>query len=705
MIAKRAIDIWLCDLTYTQQTIASDVMPNAIGCIAMYCKKELGDAVEINLLKRPEEVCEWFDTKQPPKIAGFSNYTWNEALSLRFAKKVKATFPDTTIVMGGPNYPLNLLDREAYLRKHSFVDFFVIKEGEVAFADLVGRLIESGFDQGKFTESMPSVDYIDENGNFVHYTEYARRIRNLEEIPSPYTSGLMDRYFDGQWLPIIQTNRGCPFTCTFCVEGNDFYTKVFKSGFERVKSELEYIADKVESIDNDKKRRDLHIADSNFGMYKEDIDTCKVINRLQSKYGFPEYINVATGKNQKQRVLEAARLVNGALRLSGSVQSLDASVLKNIKRNNISLDSLVEMALEAREAGANTYSEIILGLPGDTITAHFESIRRIIESEFNIVCLYQLMLLPGTDMGTPESRKQFGFKTAYRVLPRCFATYRLLGEDISVAEVEEIVLENNAINLDDYLSARRMHLVINAFFNDGVYKDIFPLFKLLRIPKYDWLAKVHSSKHVDFNELTRSFSDETVAEVWQSRDELEAFTSQAENIQEYLDGKRGSNLIFKYKLTAVISYTKALYEVANETIQELFRERGQEDLAPLAEEILRFCTCRMLSMFDLDLPEIQDSFHFKIVELLRTQDFENWRNYREDEPQMIQFVRTKDQADLLSRYIDIYGSDMIGLSRIVSKIYVGRLLRQPRQSTEMTEEDRRELDFGQARLSGLNPFV
>lgn len=46
--------------------------------------------------------------------------------------------------------------------------------------------------------------------------------------------------------------------------------------------------------------------------------------------------------------------MNGALRLSGSVQSLDPDVLKNIKRSNISLESLVEMALEAQEAGANT---------------------------------------------------------------------------------------------------------------------------------------------------------------------------------------------------------------------------------------------------------------------------------------------------------------------------------------------------------------
>ena len=57
--------------------------------------------------------------------------------------------------------------------------------------------------------------------------------------------------------------------------------------------------------------------------------------------------NVATEK-QKKKVLEAARLVNGAMKLAGSVQSLDAEVQQNMKRSNISADQIVDMALEAK---------------------------------------------------------------------------------------------------------------------------------------------------------------------------------------------------------------------------------------------------------------------------------------------------------------------------------------------------------------------
>ena len=39
---------------------------------------------------------------------------------------------------------------------------------------------------------------------------------DLTLIPSPYLSGRLDQFLDGKLMPVIQTNRGCPFSCTFC---------------------------------------------------------------------------------------------------------------------------------------------------------------------------------------------------------------------------------------------------------------------------------------------------------------------------------------------------------------------------------------------------------------------------------------------------------------------------------------------------------
>ena len=64
-------------------------------------------------------------------------------------------------------------------------------------------------------------------------------------------------------------------------------------------------------------------------------------------------------------------------RFSGSVQSTSPEVLENIKRKNIGLDTMFQLAEEANEMGAESHSEVILGLPGDSAERHLASIAEL----------------------------------------------------------------------------------------------------------------------------------------------------------------------------------------------------------------------------------------------------------------------------------------------------------------------------------------
>ena len=63
------------------------------------------------------------------------------------------------------------------------------------------------------------------------------------------------------------------------------------------------------------------------------------------------------------------------------------------------------MALKSAEIGANTYSEVILGLPGDTKEKHFSTLKTLVESSFTTLSMYQLMILPGTELGSQETKE------------------------------------------------------------------------------------------------------------------------------------------------------------------------------------------------------------------------------------------------------------------------------------------------------------
>ncbi|MDX1429584.1 MAG: cobalamin-dependent protein, partial [Rhodothermales bacterium] len=407
--------IWLADLTHTQQTIASDVIPAGVGMIAEYALTKVPEISDVRLFKYPEELARAF-SKEQPHLIGFSNYCWNSALSLSFAKEIKRQFPSVTTVVGGPHFPADAKEQEVVLRSVPWVDYYVSREAEHAFASLLRALIDADFEKSRLPPNLPNLSFLDGAGK-VHSSPKVERILDLTLIPSPYLSGRLDEFFDGRLLPVIQTARGCPFTCTFCTEGLSYWNKVRHKTADVCHQEILYIAEKLHQLPKDKRRTDLLIADSNFGMFKEDIETCKVIAEVQDRFEYPKYINVATGKNKKERILEAASLVRGAMKFAGSVQSLDPAVQENIKRKNISADQIMDMAIKSSEIGANTYSEVILGLPGDSLDAHFRTLETLVDSGFNTICMYTLMMLTGTEMGTEAVRRQYGMQVRYRVIP------------------------------------------------------------------------------------------------------------------------------------------------------------------------------------------------------------------------------------------------------------------------------------------------
>ena len=77
--------------------------------------------------------------------------------------------------------------------------------------------------------------------------------------------------------------------------------------------------------------------------------------------------------------------------------------------------------------------------------------------------MYQLMILPGTELGSKNTKKEYEMKTQFRVVPRCFGYYDILGEVISVAEIEEICTSTNTLSFDDYLECRTMNIIVNIF--------------------------------------------------------------------------------------------------------------------------------------------------------------------------------------------------------------------------------------------------
>ena len=663
--------IWLTDLTYTQQTISSDIIPAGIGMIAEYLEKEIKSKIDIKLFKYPEELIKEIEKENYPDVFGVSNYIWNHNLSSVFCRIIKEKSKKTKVVMGGPNFPTNEDEQEVFLKNEPWIDYYVIKEGEYSFFKLVEYLIDS---ENNKLDEVPNLVYL--NNGIFKKSEKIERIMDLTLIPSPYLSGRLDKFLDGKLMPVIQTNRGCPFSCTFCTEGQTYWSKVKRKGEELIASEIKWIAKEITNSKNKYTRNDLLIADSNFGMFNEDISTCKIIAEQQKSKGYPKYINVATGKNRKERVLEAAQILNGALKLAGSVQSLDQNVQENIKRSNISSESIMEMALNANKIGANSYSEVILGLPGDNFQSHKKTLKTLIDASFNTISMYQLMMLPGTELNTNSTRKKFKMRTKFRVLPRCFGYFRVFDKEYCSAEIEEILVSNSTLSFEDYLEGRKLDFFVNVFYNDAVLEDLFILLKKLDLSIWEWIFYLFENyEKFQFKTLVDLFLEDTKNEL-STKSQLERIISQKSKILKFINGDLGNNLMFKFKSLSLTKFAEDMFEMVE--VLSLRFIKDNKSCSPkvemLAKEVIKFTKYKIVDIFT-SKKDIHSEFNFNIPLLKKQKEIftDNKSNFNKT----CKFIFKNRQQKEIDSYIKLFGSDTKGLTRILSRVYLKNFFRTP----------------------------
>lgn len=669
--------IFLCDLTHTSQGINAELIPYPIGCIKSYFHAKSPHKVDIALYKYPEFLAEDFP-KHQPEIVGFSNYMWNLDLSCTLASEIKKMAPQTLIVFGGPNYPLEERRQKIWLAEHPAVDVYVTGEGEEPFRQIVEtwlatRSIEA-VKQAKLNGTHALVD-----GNILKHVDIRRdgydntpRITHLDDTPSPYTMGYLDEFLkDPKLVPLMESNRGCPFTCAYCVDGIGARSKVNKASITRLKSELVYIAERYSG-------KYLTLADTNFGMYKEDVEFCKVIADVKEKYDYPHHLQVSTGKNQQELIIECAELLKGSLRLSASVQSLDAEVLKNTKRSNISYQELIEVSSRLSDTQANTYSEVILGLPSDSKEKFIGSVCGLIEAGFNQVRMFTLMILDGSELATDASRHKFKMKTRFRVVPRSFGIYKFMGKELPSVEVEEVCVEQETLPIDDYIESRRFALTVTLFYNDKIFHELTQVLVARGRRVSDWIKYIHSRTIFFPQKLADIYGDfitETASELDESRDKLEErIKSEPCLIQKYISGAAGNNVLFNAQARAYLDAMEDLHEVAFEAVRDFAGLGCIDQNSPEAaylEELRRYSLAKKRRFVNLQEVSIEH-FNFDFIAL----EAENFASMpTQKTPTDIRFYYEQWQKDFFSDQMARHGTSLQGLGKLLSRVPIKKTQR------------------------------
>lgn len=603
-------------------------------------------------------------------LVGFSNYIWNEDISYQYISRIKQRFPGVITVVGGPNYSFIKEEQIQWLESHPDVDLYIYRDGEIPFARMVEFLLDNPDVNLLKKAKLPSCHAFHE-GEAYFGEGHGERLMDLSSTPSPYLLGMMDKFFDGRLRPAVQTNRGCPFACKFCIEGEDYYNKISKSSIERKKAELEYIAER--SIH----ARTLLITDSNFGMFNDDITYCEAINQVRKTTGFPEYIHCTTGKNKKENVLKCNELVGGILRLTASVQSLDEQVLENVARTNISLESISFFSDETSDTESHSYSELILGLPGDSRAGHLSGFKGLMDTGISLITQHQFALFPGIDLDSFEVRKKFGMITQFRPIQRCVGVYSFGEDQFTSVETEEICTGGTSLSFEDYIEMRRLFLTTGLFYNDRIFSEIHAFLRLLGISTFDWIKYIYEHTEDLSSEISNIFDDfvtETKNELWTDRQKM--MDDVSASINRYISGELGINIIYKFRSIAIISHFDNLVDDAYRMLEKFLCQNNNE-VGEELKELNRFSRHQKSQLLNLEYAE-EEEFSFDVVKLVSNVNYarEGGTLKTLKGKTLVRFSHDKSKKEMLQRQLNMYGSDSSGAALLFARFPVKRFYRR-----------------------------
>jgi radical SAM superfamily enzyme YgiQ (UPF0313 family) len=566
------VRVFLGDLRYNHGGIlANDCMPLGVAYIKAFMDQEdRGREIDSRIFVYPDRLLDALKS-DPPDVLMLSNYMWNEALSREFFRVAKKTRPDMLTVMGGPNISLELERQGKYVEQHPEIDVYVLGEGDFHAYTVLREYIDAGLLIKEFGKKhVASSVYRNPEGQVVVNGAHPRH-RNVDEIPSPWLTGIQDEFFDGHLAPMIETNRGCPFTCTFCAQGTSFYTKVHNFPVERIKEEIQYVARRIKQ--SSPKMGTLRIADSNYGMFERDVEISAYIGKMQRDYGWPTFIDATTGKNRPDRIIRSVEQVSGALVLYQAVQSLDEDVLRKVKRQTIKLSAYKALEVHMRGRGLRSNSDLILGLPGDSLKAHLAGLKTLLDSNIHQMHNFQAMVLKGSEMETMESRELFSYDTRFRVLPKNFGII----DGNKVFDIEEIIVATDTLPFEDYLTCRKWHLVSSVFWNDGWFDGVVRFVRSHGIKNSDWWSRMLPAMEngsPSIRGFLDSFVAETIGELFESRESCVEFYSRDENFRKLEQGEVGDNLMYRYRAIASFHLWSGICDAAMSATRELLEEHG-----------------------------------------------------------------------------------------------------------------------------------
>ena len=367
----------------TFSVIYNNWLPYASGCLISHCTSipEINKNYIFNEpLYEQKPIYQYKKVLKNTDILGLTCYVWNQNYNDSIAKFFKELNPHGVVVYGGPQVPEDP-DLKTKFDQRPYLDKSIAGLGEIAFSEF---LLDLPFSNNKLTD-----------------------------IPIPYIDGTFDNLLSSgkDFKVSFETNRGCPYSCSFCDWGGQARSKI-------TIFDIEKIYQTIEKIYTYKNISELEILDANFGIFSRDIDIIDKMIACQYKnqnYLRISYSGIAKNGSKHLPIIMEKIFNNMPIdqrNLKISFQTHSSDVLKKINRDNINNDKLVPLINEFKKKNIPTTSEMIIGLPGETADSWLETLHyNYHKIKIDYVRTYILHVVANTPLYVDALTNKFGIKT------------------------------------------------------------------------------------------------------------------------------------------------------------------------------------------------------------------------------------------------------------------------------------------------------
>ena len=347
----------------------------ALPCLAAYCGGECGELlIREFTVHEPKENILAALLAEAPDVVAFSVYLWNRRESLELVDALALVRPELRIVLGGPEVSFDGVELFA---RHGGLTALVRGEGELPL-----RALLRAWQRDEEPGIIPRV--LRRDGDRLIAGPDGPLLDPLDQLPSPFRLGLVDT---GRGFVYLETSRGCPYTCSFCMSALDRRVRSFSMA--RIRTDLDWLLER--------EIPKIKLVDRTFNYHAErarEIFAYILAHNRRSHFHFE--IGAHLLDDATLELLET--VPEGMFQFEIGVQSTLPETLAAIGRQ-APLDRLAENVRRLRRAGnIHLHLDLIAGLPGEGFSDFLASIDRVAALKPHHLQIEPVKLLPGAPL-------------------------------------------------------------------------------------------------------------------------------------------------------------------------------------------------------------------------------------------------------------------------------------------------------------------